>query len=262
MSRKLNAHMVVLPALDAEGALLMSKELLTRSKDEGPLPEAIALCAKRLRESRVVLDDAWTARLGKEAVVDDETKRKVSRLLRSRWRAAQDVISGWVEITEEKGGERSRLAKLIQVGMFAGGLRFLRKPARRRWVESERRLKWLEDEGLEAGFIEIGGPVFLEELRDAHRKYGEVHGITENPVPIEGLAPVREPLDDVRMRIREYAMHVTAFASTGTEPDKARASRLLEPLEGWTSSRSKPPVKETAPAPSPAPTPAVTPPHT
>jgi hypothetical protein len=38
----------------------------------------------------------------------------MGRVFRSRWRAAHDLISGWVEITPEKGGERSRLAKLIR----------------------------------------------------------------------------------------------------------------------------------------------------
>jgi hypothetical protein len=260
MNRKLNANLVVLPQLDVNGACAVSAALIARSKEDADLTEAVIACVKRLEESVATLNRVSAGPI-EASSVDEEVAKQAKLAFHAAWSAAHALVGGWSKMPERKGGERSRSARVLEAGLFAGGMKFLRLTEKKRWAESDRRLRWLAEQQLEGTFERLGGAVFLEELKEAHQKFGEVVAITKSPPPLPGGPSIRDALSAVRMRIRELVVQVTAFGGTEAPRAQERATKMLAPLAEWVSPRPKPSAPEPQPAPAPAVPPPVTPPH-
>jgi hypothetical protein len=267
MNHTLDAQgLVELPKLDAGGAMTLVEALLTRFKQEEELPRAVADAAKRMKQAMIALGEAMRARFD---AGNQEDRSEAHRSAASRWKAVHDLLEAWAALSEE--GEKSNLARRLLSALFAEGLAFTRPPFRSAWSEAEQRLTWLSEQDLDGAFVELGGAEFLEGLRAAHKRYGEVLGV-KKANELRELPSLREPFDELLSRVRKYAVQVIALGELEVSGSREQSLRLLAPLMELQSVRTRsspspaqdtteaaPPAPSAPPAPAPAATPAVPP---
>src|SRR5688572_22780139 len=113
MNRRFDAgDLVMLPRLDASSAVAVSEALLTLVKEEEDVPETIEDAGKRLKKAVAVLSEAARARF-ELATASEETKVEAHRAAASAFKASYDFLKSWAELPEEKGGEKTKLAKRL-----------------------------------------------------------------------------------------------------------------------------------------------------
>ena len=78
----------------------------------------------------------------------------------------------------------------------------------------------------------LGGALVLQQLRDAHREYGEALGITVEGQEV-ATAGVREPLNEFTDALRAYVLAVAAHADPKDEVSIELTNALLAPLYRW-----------------------------
>ena len=211
--RKFDAQsMVVLPALDARRAVALVEAVLTRVREEEVNVE-IGAAVRELEGALAGLREAMRARIGE--AVSEEDRRAAHRVAAAAWRGARRFVQSWAGRSEEDA--KSRLARQVEAGLFQDGLPFLKSNYPSAWAEADERLRWLEDAELDGAFGRLGGAEFLRELRVAHKAYGEVLGMS-----------IREPLDGLVGKVREYVLLVAADGQASA--DEGKTLRLLAPL--------------------------------
>ncbi len=111
--------------------------------------------------------------------------------------------------------------------LFPDGLMFLLLPFNNEWAESEKRLQMIDADGLAADIDAIASPEFLQQVRQAHKVYGRVLGITQPSASIQ--APARaENLRTLRQAMSRYVFSVL---STVSDQDTANVARdALRPI--------------------------------
>src|SRR5262245_56011757 len=95
------ASLVALPMLDVPTAIAVGEELVTRAKEEklkGPSADA----AKKLKQAVVELTRAARSRLSSS---DEDAKRTAHREIGNAFRSLHDWLNGWVQLSEQRGGE-------------------------------------------------------------------------------------------------------------------------------------------------------------
>ena len=135
------------------------------------------------------------------------------------------------------------------------------------WAEGDTRLNRIITNNFEPEIEKLGGTLLLQQLRDAHKDYGEALGITA-----QGQDPttpsIREPLQAFVESLRAYVLTVAAHAVPEDPSSGTLTDTLLAPLYRWQSyvtvstqpePQPAPPAPTQPPAPAPvqvAPTPA------
>jgi hypothetical protein len=218
--------LVRLPVLDASGVATLGEEILTRSKGEA-LPDPIARASRHLEEALRALNEASIARYDAIAQVEETTE--AVRAWRAAWRAFHGWLAGWARLSDQRSPLVPK-AKRLYGAVFHEGLRFVRLPRKRAWVDAGRRLEWLERHDVAEAFRVAGGRAFVDELKATHRRLGAVLGIERIPAERPEAPSIREPLDLVGQRLRQLVLQVAADADQGDATAKTRAARLLAPL--------------------------------
>src|SRR5688572_1046202 len=169
--------LVLLPVLDASSAVALGQKLMTRAKKES-LPPPLAQSQKHMKEAHEELRDAVSARLEQEpaAQVDRRTAHGEEA---AAFSAMHAWLTAWASVPEEIGKKKSFEAKRIAAAIFGDGLKFLQLPYDAGWTEADQRVRWIEEHEAERVLGDLGGAELLQYVRSAHKKYGEILGITK-----------------------------------------------------------------------------------
>jgi hypothetical protein len=231
--------LVALPRLSASGAVALGQALLTVAKGKTHLPELIGQRLVALEAAHTALCDA----LGNQAQVlpDPQRARNADLATDQTWSAFHDWLIGWGKLR----GPEAESARTMYSVLFPTKLKFTRLAYRLEWAEAEARLGRIAKEGFDRKIEQMGGSVFLEQLKAAHRAYGEALGITAEGQDA-AAAGLREPLDRFLSKLRAYVLAVAAYADDPDEVSVAFTDALLIPLRQWKSTLCEATVEEPA----------------
>ena len=221
---------ITLPRLDASSADALVTELVTRARGRS-LGASIASARKSLEDRQKELKDALTSRLTVERASDNGRTRAADQALDAAFSATYDWLTGFSRLPETY--EATKTAGRLLGTLFPEGLKFTQLPFKLQWAEADARLSLIaKDSSFEAAFTALGGGAFLENLKKAHKEYGDALGITTTRAADPSVPNLQEPLLAVRNAIRTYALRVLAHAD---EHDPELAEALLAPLATWES---------------------------
>lgn len=193
------------PRLSAANGLSLGEQLL-QNVPETPA-EAIASAATRVQSQVSVLRAAF----GKEVPLVVARPHQVDIRIDRAWGSVEKRLDAATGLSEEVDrADRERAAELHSK-FFGEGLGFLKLEYIAEHAESEKRLQWITGV-VETDLARLVGANYVENLRAAHRAYGEVLGITA-PVDAAQEAKLAEPLRALSDAIGNYSMQVIAWYS-------------------------------------------------
>lgn len=240
-------EIVQLPIMSAADAVALGTALETRARAApGPLPSSIDSGLGDMCASCRALALAVQARLQDEST-DSQRRVTADRVLDSVWGATESWCRGFLRLPLTVQTEPFvESAQTLADTLFADGLKFTQLRFRVQWFESQNRLDLIDKLGLEQQFEMLGGRIYLYMLREAHREYGDVLGITDRDDPV-ALPSVRDALDRFRSDLRRYVVRVMAHVEPAQPATRELADDLLAPLNHWKpapSSASRAPVDQ------------------
>lgn len=228
--------LIVLPRLSAAETVVLIT--MTNSAADafiqqyGPLPPIIERPRKRLISAL----SALSALVSPTSDADSPAAVTADRRLDRAWSALMDFLSGWQKLPVSKHPNPARGAHLFDL-LFSKGLAFTKIRFKLQWQESQARLDAFDKENHETTLVQLGGKVFLDELREAHTAYGQVLGVTV-PAP-EEEKKVREAMEAAHDVLRDYLAKIEAFRDPEEAGSDAMADALVEPVMSWESSAVK-----------------------
>jgi hypothetical protein len=247
-----HADLVQLPKVNANGALALGKEMLTRADAAKPLPERIAKSVKKLRTSYEALRTAAQGRHLDPVTPDSEAARLADRDIDAAWSGTYDWLRGWAKLPGEENAQKAASARQLIAELFADGLEFTQIAFKLEWAESQTRLDYIHDKGLEAKFTALGGGDFLKTIRAKHDAYGKALGLTKAKVAAPSAPSLREPLEAFLAALRSYVVRVSDHIDEDAPETAELAQQLLAPLSEWrTPAGSAPSSGDEPAAPSP-----------
>ena len=248
MKRFSLTDLVRLPRLDAASAVALVQTLLTLAESHKKLPPGVAQAHKRLASVHKEVAEALTQRLS-VGLVDPQRARLADRGEDLAFSALFDFLTGWSKLPVPS--KQSAIAQSLLTALYPTGLRFTLLGFQQEWAECQARLDRIDREGLAAKLKALGGEPFLDNLRAAHKEYGEALGVTQvRAEPAPPTAVVKEPLVRLQEALRKYVLQVIAQVDESDPASAQRAADLLAPVAEWQSRATKPANPE-APATAP-----------
>jgi len=247
-----HVDLVQLPKVNANGALALGKEMLTTADAEKPLPERIAKSVKKLRTGYDVLRTAAQGRHLDPATPDSDAARLADRHIDAAWSSGHDWLRGWTKLPGEENAQKVTVARQLFAELYADGLEFTQIAFKLEWAESQTRLDYIDDNGLEAKLALLGGEDILATIRKMHDAYGKALGLTKAKPAAPAAPSLREPLESFLAILRSYVVRVSDHAEEGDAKSEALARALLKPLAEWRTLANSTPAASGGPtAPSP-----------
>jgi hypothetical protein len=231
MNRSYSAGSLVrLPRLTAISTARLLQELLNAANAERKLPASIAADRDEVAEAYEALQIELAKRLAGEG---EETPvvRAADAVEDNAFGALFDWLGSWTRLPADGHPEAAEAGAVLR-DVFPTGLSFLAILPRDEWQEAEVRLRLIADRGHDDTIIKLGGEPFLDELKAAHKAYGEALGITAVKQAPEAAA-VREAQDAGVDAIRAYVLRVSAHVRKRDPQTAELADRLLAPLRTW-----------------------------
>ena len=193
------------PRLSAANGLSLGEQLLQNVPDAPS--EAIASAATRVQFQLSLLRAAF----GKEVPQVVARPHQIDIRIDRAWGSLEKRLDAATGLSEEVDrADRERAAELHSK-FFGEGLGFLKLEYIAEHAESEKRLQWITG-AVETDLARLVGANYVENLRAAHRAYGDVLGITA-PADAAQEAKLAEPLRALSDAIGNYSMQVIAWYS-------------------------------------------------
>jgi len=209
------ARYIRAPRLSAANGIGLANQILQNVP--APPLEAIATAASRVERSVSVLSDAF----GTAAPAVGAKPHLIDIRVDRAWGSVEKRLDAADALSEAvDSADRARAAEL-HTTFFGEGLAFLKLEYLSEHAESEKRLKWIVGD-VETDLARLVGANYIENLRAAHRAYGEALGITA-PLDAAQEAKLAEPLRALGDAISNYSMQVVAWFSNldASAPDYA-----------------------------------------
>jgi hypothetical protein len=235
---------IALPTLSAAAAVALGKGLLTAAKAQTPLPTSIVMRMAALKSVHGALHQALSQK--PQPTPDLQRARSADLAEDQAWSTLHDWLAGWSKL-RSSGADNTRAIYAI---LFPTRLKFTQLPFKLEWAESDSRLARIARDGFDVELEKLGGKPILDQLRQAHRAYGDALGITaEGQDPI--TSTVRDLLQTFTTTLRAYFQAVTAHADPADPASVALTDSLLAPLHRWQSHISEPVATATFTSPTP-----------
>lgn len=219
---------ISLPTLSAAGAVALGQGLLTAAKAQPALPTLIATRRGALEVAHQALHQAVSHK--PPSPVDPSRTRSADIAEDNAWGAFHDWLFGWTKVKQADADA----ARDMYAALFPTRLKFTKLPYQLEWAEADTRLTRISSAAYEPIIEKLGGKIILQQLRDAHREYGQALGITAE-VEDSSTAGVKEPLREFTATLRAYVLAVAAHADPKDEASVALTDALLAPLHRWQS---------------------------
>jgi len=237
---------ISLPSLSASGAVALGQGLLTAAQAQPTLPPLIATRVSALDLVYKALYQAVSAK--PQAPPDPQRARTTDLAVDHAWNTFHHWLYAWTQLKQPDADQ----ARVIYADIFPTRLKFTKLPYQLEWAEGDTRLNRITTNNFEPEIERLGGKQLLQQLRDAHKDYGEALGITA--LGLDPTTPsIREPLQAFTESLRAYVLTVAAHAVPEDPSSGALTDTLLAPLYRWQSYVSVSTQAETQPAQPAAP---------
>ena len=210
-----------IPELDVGGLLALGTALANAVPR--PLPDELRRPVKKLRAAVTALLEA-SAVLPKSAADREAADRRVD----AAWEALHARLHAYDELPHDRYPEVIE-ARAIVATLFPDGLSFLTLPYNAEWVESDKRLRAIDEGAMAASLDRLAGAIFLEEARQAHAAYGEALGIATMRVSLTS-AQLVGPAETPRKAVQRYARAMVGLVDEDELITVAMAETALRPL--------------------------------
>jgi hypothetical protein len=233
------------PVLDVPSTVALGIKLLGIVPKEAP-PQ-VKSAARAMRAAVVTLQTDW----GKREAAAAPALRPLDIALDNAWSGLLARLESWESVAADHPEEAKRAADLA-AKIFPSRLDFTRLELPPEWAESERRLKLITLEAMEADLAKLAGAPFLASLRNAHAALGRALGLDGKAAPGD-----KAPYDlgsDLRAALRSIAKYALQLVAADDQVDDTTSQEIRASLAAIDASRTTRVV--TPPAP---PTPPVTP---
>lgn len=259
MTREFSADsLVTLPKLNVDSALALWQALQAGVVAEKTLPKVLLPSWQGVKSAGKELFQAAQTRLADSGKLPPVERRKADIVVDNAVGALDQLLQAWARLPDTF--PQAQVAAATRQTLFPDGVGFLKLSFEQQWAQIDRRLALIKSAGLDADIAQLGGEVFLTNLEEAHKAYGQALGLTVVPEAPAVLVALRDPLAAFTSALRKYVVQVTAYADDDKPATVALSERLLRPLAAWTSKTPKsagesetPPAPSPEPAPSPAP---------
>src|SRR5690606_29253662 len=200
-----------------------------------------------------VLVEAAMQRLPGPAT-DGLSAKDIDKQVDAAWSGTYNWLTGWAKLPNEP---KAKIAAELRDRLFPNGLKFTQVRYVDQWAESNTRLSLIDEAELERSFDALGGRAFLNALRETHKAYGEVLGITKAQEEEVRATRIRDALDRLANALRAYVLQVSAMERKSDPNSSKVVEQLLRPLMAWESPSSRPKTpatgKDDAPKQEPGP---------
>lgn len=241
--------LIRLPRLDAAAAQSLGTAVLAVAEGSSSLPEAVRETRDDVSIALKLLVEAATQRLPGPVVEEGPRAKDADTELDASWSGTYNWLSGWAKLPNEP---KAAIAAELRERLFPEGLKFTQLKYPLQWAESNTRLSLIADAHLDASFDALGGSSFLKTLRETHKAYGDILGITKAQEEEAARATrIRDALDQLSDALRAYVLQVSAMARKSDPASQAKVDKLLAPIINWQSA----PVSKAIPTPPDVPTP-------
>ena len=160
----------------------------------------------------------------KAVEADNEEDRAVGALV--------TFLQAHAKRTGPKAAKTAKVAAKILGAVFGSGTSFLNLRHEEEWGEVEARIEQLDANGYSKQIEQLGGGAFLDDLRTAHKAYGEVLGITTVRDEKVAAPKIGEARDNASEQLRRYVAAVVGYGSRSDqqEANGKVARKLLLPI--------------------------------
>jgi len=230
----------------------LARSVLAAAEEHSALPEAVRETRDDLSAALDGLVEAAMQKLPGAAVDHGPRAKDVDTRLDAAWSGTYNWLAGWARLPNEP---KAKIAAELRERLFPEGLRFTQLRYPQQWAESNTRLSLIDQDELDKTFETLGGRSFLDALRETHKAYGEVLGITKPQEEEVRATRIRDALSRLSDALRAYVLQVSAMERKSDPNSSKLVEQLLKPLANWqsptTSSPSAPKPAAEAPKPDP-----------
>jgi hypothetical protein len=190
-----------------------------------PAPDHVRAAATKVRKDTVALQLAW----GKSGLgTTTRDRRKSDIRIDNAWGILLDRLESYSRLPVGQYPRAARARELLDT-ISPNDREWLKLTYEAEWAESDKRLGWIEKQGLAKDINELAGPEFLSEVKAAHAEYGVALGVT---VPAPELLGVNlaEPLQSLARSIGKYTLAVVTMAGDDAA-SLAVVRKALRPID-------------------------------
>lgn len=238
------------PTGNVAGLLALARGLITACRKDAP--PLVKKFKKRLEDAVVQLEAAWTKLDGASGGVDP---RLADNAIDSAHAAVSAILEAFTWLPKHVDAQDVADAQHARERLYGDGLSFLKLPYPEEWAESQKRIKRIQDENLQATLERLCGKQIVAALFTAHKEYGAALGITAVEDPIVATK-VGEPFTNITNAVNQYVRAVIGTVDEEEPETVELATVMLRPVEvyrarilaGRAAARGEDPV---APVPMP-----------
>jgi hypothetical protein len=219
------------PVLDVAGGVALGVALLSAAPK--PAPSNVQKAALKVRKETLALQAAWAK---SDAAPAPPDRRKADMRIDNAWGILLDRLASYASLPVASVPKAARAQELIHI-ISPHDREWLKLPYGAEWAESEKRLKRIDGDGLEADVDALAGHEFLVEVRAAHKAYGLALGVTKaaEEAPAVNLA---EPLRALARAIGRYGVAVAGMVDDDPAT-LAVVRKALRPLDDFRDAQAR-----------------------
>jgi hypothetical protein len=226
LTEELDATLYVRPPkLDVPSGVTLGLSLITAMPK--PAPEHVRSAATKLRKDTVALQAAW-GNSGLATAPRD--RRKADVRIDTAWGSLLDRLESYSRLPVGQYPRAARARELCDI-VSPNDREWLKAPYETEWAESNKRLGWIETQGLAKDINDLAGPEFLTEVKAAHAEYGVALAVTA-PAPEVLEFKLAEPLQSLARSIAKYSLAVVTMAGDDAA-SVAVVRKALRPIDDF-----------------------------
>lgn len=219
------------PRVSEANAVVLTRRLINAAPDDIQPNEKKAL--RFMREGAVEIQSIATQR--DKARPENLSDEDVS--FDGSWGLFQDQVTGWLRVP---GTPKYAIAQRLKSLLFPNGITFVSYSYEDEWFESAKRLRLIDEEGLEASITQLVHADVLPLLRRAHDAMGEGLGVGSTRVTPPDSRAMLTAVRKVAQQIASYARVLSAAVDLDDPESVKRFRSAMEPLDRHRSAYPSP----------------------
>jgi hypothetical protein len=220
------------PKFDVPSGVTLGLSLITAMPK--PAPDHVRAAATRVRKDTIALQAAW-GKSGTGAATTRD-RRKSDIRIDTAWGMLLDRLESYSRLPADHYPRAARARELVDT-ISPGDREWLKYVYEAEWAESDKRLGWIEKQGLSKDINELAGPDFLAEVKAAHAEYGVALGVTAPAPELLGVN-LAEPLQALARSIGKYTLAVVTMAGDDAA-SIAVVRKALRPIDEYREGQAR-----------------------
>jgi hypothetical protein len=234
---------VVLPVLDAVGAMALAQQVEKGAEELSTKPPAAVVSAMRdVASAREALQQALGARMTPDQIPE---LRDIDALEDAAWAMLRGFLLNFDRLPEDHAARGTAL-DAHDVIFGRGGLAFTQLPVDKERAAADARMAVIKSKKLDKVICKLGGTVFWTFLAETHERYKATidEAVAARTKP---TARVIEALDTLKDSLDMYIVRVLASVDRDKPETAKRAEELLAPIVAFKATHKRKPKGKAKP---------------